>query len=637
MIALYAKELRQLWPLALLGVLLFSGDVFYRPFTEYLDQMGWEDIASYVAPSGDGGFGVFLAVLAFAAAYSAFPREQEEGTLDYLLSLPIRPRAVFVAKALAGLTLVAVPTLGVALTDGLMGSVSHESLRGDHWTASIALSHVSLHLLFAVVAYGHGLLASTLRLFGLLPYVLLFVLAGIFEQLLPALAWADPTELLIARYVDGVLVWPTTPLLVHLGLAVCAMWLAYLAWLGPAARWARTMGRVGASLAGKMALGCATVLGVVLVLVVALVVDSMAPSGPSEARVGEPSPPPFTGASETGTTERYRVRYPVVAVARANALMEDADAIHAALQAQLAAEPGPVLVADLTEVSGEHRGIASWTHIRVGLVTEPDESALRHTFAHETAHAFQHRLSDRRQGENSEATRFFAEGSAEWLAYEVVPGEAARTEARIVAAASWDRHSLRMRDVLDDERLRARLDTTLVYPLGEVFAASVTDVCGPHAIGDTLRAMGREDAPRDLDPIPFWEDTLRAAGCDLERVGARFATLMAELVHTHRDAIERYPRVGVTVASEGRRLTIEARTDRPVPEDGALWVVLRRGPESSDTGVVSVRASPDPEDPTRWTASVASSRLGASRLQVRGAVRRGGWAFSEAWRWVAVD
>ena len=108
MIALYRKELRQLWPIALLGFLLFSGDLFYRPFTEYLDQASWEEIASYVDPAEDGGFGWFVIVLAVATAYSAFPREHDEHTIDFLLSLPLRPRTVFVAKVAAGLTLAAI-------------------------------------------------------------------------------------------------------------------------------------------------------------------------------------------------------------------------------------------------------------------------------------------------------------------------------------------------------------------------------------------------------------------------------------------------------------------------------------------------------------------------------------------------
>ena len=36
--------------------------------------------------------------------------------------------------------------------------------------------------------------------------------------------------------------------------------------------------------------------------------------------------------------------------------------------------------------------------------------------------------------------------------------------------------------------------------------------------GSSLRAMAREDAPRDLAPLEFWQDTLQACGYNLEEV-----------------------------------------------------------------------------------------------------------------------
>ena len=41
-----------------------------------------------------------------------------------------------------------------------------------------ALTHVGLQLALCAIAYAHGLLASVLRLFGLLPYVLVLVVAS---------------------------------------------------------------------------------------------------------------------------------------------------------------------------------------------------------------------------------------------------------------------------------------------------------------------------------------------------------------------------------------------------------------------------------------------------------------------------
>ena len=319
------------------------------------------------------------------------------------------------------------------------------------------------------------------------------------------------------------------------------------------------------------------------------------------------------------------------------ALIDRADAIHEEVRRRLGADRGPRLTADLTEVSGEHLGIASWTHVRVGVVTEPDALRLRRTFAHETTHAFQHRLSDRRQGDNARATRFFGEGSAEHVAHRIVPDEAVLSRSRLVAVAAWERHGIRFDALSDDQRLRARFDTTLAYSLGELWTAALVDACGEAAIGDVLRAMGRADAPRGLAPRPFWEDTLHAAGCDLEVVDAAFARRVEAELERQRSAVDALPRIGGGVAGvDGGTLRVVALLDRDSEPGWRHFVSIRRGPDASDTETFAVRGRVDPDDPRRVVFRLSRALMPAARFQMLFSVETepGAWPWSETWQWV---
>jgi len=628
-IPLVRKELRALWPLFAVSCLVLSGDLLYRPLTEALDQATWESIASYLRPGEGSGMGWFVIPLAVSVAYAAFPREHDENTIALLRALPIRPSAIFLAKALAGMTVLTAALAVLMVTDGLQSGLNDASLSGGHWRASLALSHLFVQVLFAFVVYAHGLLASVLRLFGLLPYAVVLMAGAILEDRFPPAAWVDPTELLEARYEGGSLVIPWGPLAAHLGLACVAFVAAGVSWLGPGDRVSKGFERVRATLLGKAAMGCVGAL-----ILLALAVLSVLTFDASDAPPADPVAPTATPSLETaeGRTARYVYTYPVSHRDRAERLMAGADALHAALASRLGADPGPPLIADLTEVSADHLGIASWTHLRVGLVQEEDFTRLRRTFAHETAHAFQHRLSERGTGRHARAMRFFTEGSAEWLAYEVVPGPEERARARRMGALAWSRHRMRPEDLQDDERLRARYDTTLVYTLGELWTDALVARCGAGAVGDVLRASA-EDVAGGVSPRVLWDELLGRVGCDLEAVDAAFVARVGEALAADPDAVAAVPRLGGGVVDRSRgRLTLAARLDRDLPEGWEVLAKIRSGPEASDTQVVTLRGRH--EGPRRVTFSVPTALVPAARFEVAFGVRdpAGHWAFFERWQ-----
>jgi len=637
-IALYRKELRSLAPFLFLSFLLMAGDLLYRPFTERLDELRWETVASYLRPGEGADFAWILMILSVCLAYSAFPREHEDRTIHFLHALPVRRPSIFVAKVLAGLTIVAIAIAMLLVSDAAQSLWNVQSFDGGHWHAGLALTHVVMQLALCSIAYAHGLLASVLRLFGLLPYVLVLVVASILADVFPGAAWISPAELLVTRYDGGELVIAWTAWAVHAAIALVALTAAYGAWMGPADRIGEGLDRAKASALGKVGFGCAgglTFIGLIVLLVVVSEVDvgHDDPIEPGGRTVETPSL-----ENRSRTTDHYRFTYPVSHEARAVALIERADGIHRAVQDELGADAGPVLLADLTEVSGEHLGIASWTHLRVGVVGETDPARLRHTFAHETVHAFQHRLTDLRQGSAARATGAFAEGSAEHVAQRVAPAPDALRQARVVAAASWSRLDMRSDVLLDVRALRRRYDTTLTYSLGERWTEALVRSCGEGAVGDVLRAMGRDGAPDDLEPRAFWQDTLRAAGCDLESVDDAFATLMDDEADALAESIEELPRLGGGVSGrDGAAVRVVALLDREVDPSMRFFVRLRADEDADDTEAVLVRGRLDPDDPRRVVYRVSRARIPSRRFQLQLCVldEPRGWPFCEVWQWAS--
>lgn len=628
MIALLRKELRALAPIGVLGVLLMSGDLLYRPLLERHDEASWTHISDYVDP-GKGAFvGFVLMILAASVAFAAYPREHDERTIELLASLPVRRSTVFAAKTLAGLLVLFGMVASLLVTDGIQSTLSPASLSGHQWRLDLALQLLALQTAFCAIAYAHGLLASVLRLFGIIPYAVVLVMTNMLEDVVPVLAWIDPSEILVARYEGTSLVIPWVPLAIHAAVALVVLGLAYLAWSGPA-----ELERLRESVIGKLAFGCVSsaVVGFIGLIALGLLIGGM----PDDPDASEDD-----GSIETSerTTERYVFTYPTSLEARATPLIDAADALHEGVRVRLGAGAGPRLVADLTDTSGEHLGIASWTHLRVGLVAERDPVRLRRTFAHETTHAFQHVLTDGRQGSAGDSTRFFAEGSAEHVAFLLVPDDELLLRARIIAAATWTRHRMRFEDLADDRRLRERFDPILVYAIGELWTAALVETHTERAIGDVLRAMGRDDAPRDLSARAYWEDTLRAAGCDLEATLATFERMIAAIAESERASIEALPRIGGGVAgADGASVRIVATLDRDPSPTSEHWLRIRSRPDASEPQTVGVRGRIDPDDPRRVLFDVHRALLPSSRFQILFSVKphEQGWAWSETWQWAS--
>lgn len=634
MIPLYLKELRTLVPLQILLILTNSGDVLYRPLVERLDEQAWTDISSYIEPGEGAALGVGLMILALLVAFSLLPREHEERTIEFLYSLPVSRWRIFLAKAAAGATVLVVGCVVLQVTDGLLQSPNRQSYLGEQWRLGLAAQMALLQSAFALCVLCHGLLLSFWRRLGLIPYAIAGWIILSLERVSPSFAPLNMMNLLALEYEGRRLVMPWDELALHGAVALAAFFAAFALWMGRGEWFTALWERLRRRAWGKLSLGCATVM--VVVAFTGLVLSLW--GGEEMDRLDEPgqAPPERSFQRATATTERFEFTYPDNLRGRAQVLIAEADRLHERLRARLGAEEGDRVVVDLTEQSPHHEGITAWTTMRVGLVGEPDDARLRRIFVHELVHAFQFQLTDRRLADNGRAVRFFAEGSAEYYAQELVPDAQARRALRRTAVASWRRHQVRFQTLADDVELTARLDPLLVYTLGESWTAALVEACGPEAPGRVLRAIGRSGAPRDLAPPAFWRDTMQAAECDLEQVLGVWEGLLAEEAEAEADFLEALPRLGGgVVGSDGSMVRVLATLDRPPrsADDGYL-LRARDDPSVGVHGLRSFQGRTLPGDGRQVEFEVPRSLTRGERFQVQLGVKFDphSWAYFEPWQ-----
>jgi hypothetical protein len=598
---LLVKELRAVFPLALLGFALISGDLISRPLTERIDENTYAHVAG-IGP-GEGGFLAFVFwLLAFFVAYAAFPREHDERTVELLYALPIRRRAIFLAKTLAGLvTLWGVAIVGQC-TNFVLQALNPNSIEGHQMQLPLVLGVIFLHATVASVLYFHGLFASVFRMFGVLPYTFLFFVLLLVEELVPGLAWLNPKVIVDFEYEGSQLVFPWGAIATHGAVAAAVGVLAYVGWMGPVDRLRELFATRSTWSTILLGAGSATVfVGGIVLFIVWVVVTYAAPGRPppQDPTAERPVAELDFGTAEA-RTRHYAFLYSAGGEERAIRLVRRADRVLEEVGRITGAETLPFITVDLAEQSGHHEGIAAGTRIRMGARGQ-DDWRLVHVLAHESAHVLQNQLSRRYLMDHGQTTRFFIEGGAEWVAFEAiaegrladaVSEEEAHEDAelrrysRIVAAAAWERHRVRLEDTLDDGSFRARFDTTLAYPFGETFAEAVARACGDAAVGATFRTFGRPGAPQDATGAALFRDAFASIGCDFERVLSAHDALLVETCAAERATLDAIPRMEGGVAGlEGAEVVIEATLDRaPLPREQYM-VRVRNDAGAADTEV----------------------------------------------------
>ena len=584
--ALFHKELRNLMSLFPVFFLLFCGDIIVVPLTQPLDEVSWFEIHSGLSADSIGPFLFYL--MGIIVAYSLFPREYEERTIEFLHSLPVSRGQIFVAKWMAGTVLILAVCLCHEITNAVMQMGNGDSLTSAQFRWATLLKLLFLASTTALVGRAHGLLLSFGRQFGFLFLGFAAWGVGWLQSQYPYLHFLDPLSMAKPNFRGMSLIIPWSALSWHVITSLLALLVSYRLW--------SSRGHQGTYLLVQRAklhrkkLECLTGVALIVLVVLFLGLDDSEPA--------EEAPSYATARTET---DHYNLTFPVSLRGRALKLASQADSIYRYVDEQMGEVRKERIIADLTDVSREHLGIASLNKIRVDIASNQEPELLEHILCHETVHVFCFRLSGPRGRQHLEHLGFFSEGTAEYFAFERAPSSRSRRDARRHALAMYKHHRLDF-STLVSAQTAEKYDENVNYTLGELWVDALVECYGKDAPTRVWKAIGREDGPRLEAALVFWQDSLQAAGYSFERVRSRWLEQLKQLEKQESEFLEQLPRIRGTAVVYDGEIYLEATSDRPLP---AGWEIVARVRTPHGKEARTVKGDSDSE-PGQFSAYVPS-------------------------------
>ncbi|MFK7857582.1 MAG: ABC transporter permease [Granulosicoccus sp.] len=508
------KESRQLFPIACLWMAVLLLNYVMQFVTERFDEQTFTSwCEGYCDYNSSATIIIFSALIALVTAYSLFPREHDDATIDFLRALPVSRSSVFVAKLLAAFGLLCLINLLSYGIDAAMLATNPESI-GGRFYSQVWTTLLWRDCVVAFIILSHGILLSWFRTIGLVIYAVYLALLMWAESALGSSGVWSIFTLLANEYDGSNLIVNSRALLIHSGIAIAMLFIAYLLW-----------SRTESSVSGgkqrtrglKLFQGLLTIVGFLMLATILAY------------RVGVETGSTGSENLKVAATDHYRFVYPVSREDTVQYILRHADNDYAALGELLGVEELPSIRVDLSAQSEHAAGLATWKKIRMDLDAFEADISQRRVLSHETTHVLQAVESDRALTRNYAAVKFFIEGMAQYTSFEVVPEMARRDSNWQLAAISWKRQNIEFDDLIDEAGFSERFDPELHYSLGDLWTLAFVSTCGEQALGDFLRAAGRPDAVRNLPAAIFWRDTASHIGCDLDTVNERWRLQMEEL------------------------------------------------------------------------------------------------------------
>jgi len=528
--ALVLKELRQLLPIAWLWIAILLFSYLTRIFTERLDE---ETFASWCEGYCEAGNHPLVAALSIffilVTAYSLFPREHDESTIDFLRALPLSRWRIHAGKFLAGwLLLIGINVLSYGI-DALSLASNPESL-GGRFLTQVWWTLLWRDCVFAFVILSHGIVLSWFRTTGLIVYALYVILLLWYENTNGSAGLLSVFGMLSNAYDGQRLIVDARAIVVHVVIAVGLLFVGYRLWSRTESAAVTGNGAGERSRRNKLV---RVALGVAAFLL--LIMFNLYRVGTGSGLVAE------EGLAQTAT-DHYRFVYRAEDKDTVDYVLAHADDDFAEVGRWLGIEELPVVRVDLSAASEHAAGLAKWKKIRMDLNSFEADISQRRVLAHEATHVLQALESNRALARHFAAAQFFIEGMAQHVSFEVVPEPARRASNHAIAAMAHARHEIRFDDLVDGQEFARRFDAELYYSLGDLWSMALVETCGENILGDFLRAAGRDDAPREMSAERFWRDTFRETGCDLDTVNASWNERVRAVLETVEQA--RFPRFG---------------------------------------------------------------------------------------------
>jgi len=573
MTQLIFKELRQLLPFAFLWfclMALFYGSELASVRIDEQSYLAW--CQEYCDIGANTGIVIFVVLFYMIAAYSLFPREFDDATVDFLRSLPIGRTQIFTAKVIAAWLLLCLLIIIDRVTQIGLLAFNTQSITGKTYLYN-DLMFVVRDCLFAYVIVCHGVFLSWFRTTGLVIYCAYLIGLIMLEQILGASGPYNIFSFYSNEY-DGhrlLLDWPVIGW--HLVAATILLAVGYILWTrteskpkAPGKSWLSRVLPVLLSTCGFL-----FVIGWMLLMMQEASEDS------ENADINVES------------TEHYVFSYKNENDAAMQALLPHVEADYQQLVELLGTDKRPVIQTDMTSDSEHALGLASWKKIQMILQDVASVDPLyRRVLSHETAHVFQAVESERALGKSANSTGFFVEGMAQYTSFEIVPDEKSRTSNWLVSAVSWKRHNIRFAEMVDRTQFESLYDPEMLYGIGDIWVQALVDACGKSAMGDFLRAIGREDAPPIFGGEVYWRQHLQYIGCELESVNSQWRTIMKSLADNRTEgAFPRYNNISVTRAESADRIKITADLELEEGEPLPLSYFIRIQSEAKLATTVS--------------------------------------------------
>lgn len=515
---MFRKELHHLLPLilALLVLELMGWAILLTDGTP--DTLPWSELSGILTVENAQSASATYFVLGLVAAYMLFPHEREKATLNFLWGLPIERWKLFCTKMIAAFSVLLVVQLSSQLSSALVHSFNVNSIEQTQFSWHLWRLELLLSAGVYFIGLGIGLLASWFRVVGVLAVLLYWVTVGVVQTEYPSLDYLNPASLMVPEYRGAELLFSGKSWAYYLSLAVICAALAGMLWTGYGAGKAGTRKSKLKPRLRNISLIVAALVMVVTYLSVTLLNDVVR-DAVSNAEAG--------AKLQVIQTEFYQLSHYSEDLARAQLLQRDADDLSTRVQALLGINLTGKIVADLTDTSEQHLGIAGWKKLRIRRSALYDAAERSHVLVHETAHVLAGLGSDRRMKDHLEETGFFNEGLAEWASYKILGLQEQRKALQILAATAWQRLDLQFDDLIAASRFSQRYDENLVYAIGEAWVTSLAEACGEAAPGAVIRAIAElgETKFRGRD---FWQAALRKANCSFSAVNARFGRLMKD-------------------------------------------------------------------------------------------------------------
>lgn len=245
-------------------------------------------------------------------------------------------------------------------------------------------------------------------------------------------------------------------------------------------------------------------------------------------------------------TEHFRLLYREQSAQSAQQLAGDIDQLSAQVGA-LVGHPEPIqLDIEFLGAAPNHAGVFTGGKIRV--LGEADRGVVAHELAH--AHAFA--VAGAAAWHQSEHTRFFDEGLANWVAARLEGTE----EIPELAAAIHRNDPVSFAMLVEDKVYKRERDLAEVYPIGQAFVAALDPEGGAAVRQCILQGIGAVEKRR-ITGLSLWAHLAAQCGFDLDRVVRRMERMLVERAAT----LPPLSKVKATVRAGHLRLDVDGLID----------------------------------------------------------------------------